>query len=316
MKDITSKQVSLRTAKAVGVIFCEAKTIDLIQNNGLPKGNLFDVAKAAGFIGAKLTPQLLPHCHPVQIDGMDLHFEFLNQNNHGHLFDDGIFNRVGIVIFGEAKSIGRTGLEMEMLTTVTGAALEIYDMLKPVDTGLEIGNIRLIEKRGGKSDRDKLITEKPICAILVCSDTTAAGKREDASGLLMRQMLEKVNASIKFFEIVSDDKSKIQEQILAWVKQDIQFIFTTGGTGFGPRDVTVEAVEEILELNATGITEAIRNFGQQRTPLAMMSRAVAGVISNTLIVTLPGSTKGVKEGLEAILPAVFHATEMIKGNGH
>jgi cyclic pyranopterin phosphate synthase len=316
MRDITSKQITLRTAKAVGVIYCMPKTIDLIKNNALPKGNLFDVAKAAGFIGAKLTPQLLPHCHPVQIDGMDLNFEFLNKEKHGDIFNKDTFNRTGIVIFGEAKSIGRTGIEMEMLTAVSVAALEIYDMLKPIDTDLEIGNIRLLEKKGGKSDRNKFITEKPICAILVCSDTTAAGKREDVSGLLMKQMLEKVNANIKFFEVVMDDKSKIQDQILAWVNEDVEFIFTTGGTGLGPRDVTVEAVQEILERNASGIAEAMRSFGQQRTPLAMMSRAVAGVIANTLIVTLPGSVKGVKEGLESIIPAVFHARAMMMGGGH
>jgi molybdenum cofactor biosynthesis protein MoaC len=316
MRDITSKQITLRTAKAVGVIYCLPKTIDLIKSDALPKGNLFGVAKAAGFIGAKLTPQLLPHCHPVQIDGMDLRFEFLSKELHQNIFSNDVFERTGIVIFGEAKSIGRTGIEMEMLTAVSVAALEIYDMLKPVDAALEIGNIRLLEKKGGKSDRDKFLSKLPICAVLVCSDSTAAGKRVDQSGVLMKQMLEKANAAVNFFEVLPDDKSRIQAQILDWVKQDVQFIFTTGGTGLSPQDVTVEAIEEILERNADGIAEAMRSFGQQRTPLAMMSRSVAGSIANTLIVTLPGSVNGVREGLEAILPAIFHASEMIKGGGH
>ena len=102
----------------------------------------------------------------------------------------------------------------------------------------------------------------------------------------------------------------------SWVKEDIHFIFTTGGTGLGPRDNTVSAVKEILERDADGITEAIRNFGQMRTPLAMMSRAVAGAIAETLIVTLPGSSDGARESLEALLPAVFHARKMMKGGGH
>lgn len=316
MRDISSKQITLRTAKAIGIIFCSAETIEIIKNNELPKGNLFDVAKAAGFIGAKLTPQLLPHCHPVVIDGMNLEFDFLNRERHSTFFNDDTLNKKGIVITGEAKSIGRTGIEMEILTAISIAALEIYDMLKPVDKSLEIGNIKLLDKKGGKSDRKKYFSSSPTCAILVCSDSTAAGKREDKSGILIKKMLEEVNAEIKDYQIVADEKDQIQNQILNWVKKDIHFIFTTGGTGLGPRDTTVEAVKEILERDADGITETIRNFGQQRTPLAMMSRSVAGSIAHTLIVTLPGSTNGAKESLEAILPAVFHARKMMKGGGH
>jgi molybdenum cofactor biosynthesis protein MoaC len=316
MRDITHKQITLRTAKAIGVIFCSASTIDMIINNQLPKGNLFDVARASAFVGAKSTPQLLPHCHPVSIDAMDIQFEFLNKEKHTAYFDEGIFIKHGIVITGEAKSIGRTGIEMEMLTAVSVAALEIYDMLKPVDTKLEIGNIKLLEKKGGKSDRKKYLETPATCAVLVCSDSTSEGKNEDRSGRMVQQMLEEANATVKYYEIVPDDKEQIQQQIKNWVKEDINFIFTTGGTGLGPRDNTVSAVKEILQKDAEGISEAIRSYGQMRTPLAMMSNGIAGSVAQTLIVTLPGSTNGAKESLEAILPAVFHATEILKGGGH
>ena len=316
MRDITHKQISLRTAKAIGVIFCSPATIELIQKNELPKRNLFDVARAAAFLGAKATPQLLPHCHPVTIDGMEVEFEILNKDLHAELFNAFILEHTGIVIKWEAKSIGRTGIEMEILTGVSVAALEIYDMLKPVDTELEIGSIKLLEKKGGKSDRKKFFATPPVCAVLVCSDSTAEGKREDKSGKLITEMLQQVNANVKYYEVVADDKEKIQQQIKKWVAEDVAFVFTTGGTGLGPRDNTVAAVQEILERDADGITEAIRVYGQMRTPLAMMSRAVAGSIAQTLIVTLPGSTDGARESLEAILPAVFHARKMMKGGGH
>jgi molybdenum cofactor biosynthesis protein MoaC len=316
MRDITHKQITLRTAKATGIIFCSPSTIELIKNNELPKGNLFDVARAAGFVGAKSTPQLLPHCHPVSIDGMDIQFEFLDNAVHAEHFDLSVFNKTGIVITGEAKSIGRTGIEMEMLTAVSVAALEIYDMLKPVDKHLEIGSIKLLDKKGGKSDRDKYVTDTPTCAILVCSDSTSAGIREDKSGKLIKEILEAAKASIVDYIIIPDDKTRIQEQLKEWVAWDIQFIFTTGGTGLGPRDNTTEAVKEIIEKEAPGITEAMRSYGQMRTPLAMMSRSVAGTINNTLIVTLPGSTGGVRESLEAVIPAVFHARKMMLGGGH
>lgn len=316
MRDITHKQITLRTATAIGVIFCSPATIELIQKNELPKGNLFDVARAAAFLGAKATPQLLPHCHPVGIDGMNVEFEILNKEVHSELFHEAVLQRTGIVIKGEARSIGRTGIEMEILTGVSVAALEIYDMLKPIDTQLEIGSIKLLEKKGGKSDRKKYFATPPSCAVLVCSDSTAEGKREDRSGKIIMDMLQEVNANVKHYEIVPDDKEKIQSQIKKWVAEDIAFVFTTGGTGLGPRDNTVAAVTEILERDADGIMEAIRNYGQMRTPLAMMSRGVAGSIAHTLIVTLPGSSDGARESLEAILPAVFHARKMMKGGGH
>ncbi|HEY0054552.1 MAG TPA: bifunctional molybdenum cofactor biosynthesis protein MoaC/MoaB [Pedobacter sp.] len=316
MRDITCKQITLRTARAIAVLFCSEETINLIKNNQLPKGNLFDVARAAGFIGAKLTPQLLPHCHPVTIDGMDMSFAFINREKHANDLDESILVRSGIVILGNAKSIGRTGIEMEMLTAVSVAALEIYDMLKPVDTKLEIGNVKLLEKRGGKSDRKKFFSSSPSCAVLVCSDSTAEGRREDNSGRLICQMLENVNATVVHYSIVPDEKSQIQEQIKKWVSEDIHFIFTTGGTGLGPRDNTVTAVKEILQRDAEGIMEAIRTYGQMRTPLAMMSRGVAGSIGQTLVVTLPGSSDGARESMEAILPAIFHARKMMKGGGH
>jgi cyclic pyranopterin phosphate synthase len=316
MRDITHKQISLRTARAAGILFCSAATIELIRNEALPKGNLFDVARAAGFLGAKATPQLLPHCHPVAIDGMEMEFEFLDKELHTELFDEAVAARTGIVIKGEARSIGRTGIEMEILTGVSIAALELYDMLKPVDKVLEIGHIRLLEKKGGKSDREKYFSTPPTCAVLVCSDSTAAGQREDKSGKLIKEMLEAVKAWVKHYVIVPDNKEEIQSQIKEWVREDVQFIFTTGGTGLGPRDNTVSAVRELLERDADGIAEAMRAFGQQRTPMAMMSRGVAGSIGHTLVVTLPGSSDGARESLEAILPGVFHARKMMKGGGH
>ncbi len=113
------------------------------------------MARAAGFLGAKNTPQLLPHCHPVAIDAMDMKFAFLQKDLHSEWFGKEALARSGIVIEAWARSIGRTGIEMEVLTAVSVAALEIYDMLKPVESKLEIGYIRLLEKTGGNSDRSR-----------------------------------------------------------------------------------------------------------------------------------------------------------------
>jgi molybdenum cofactor biosynthesis protein MoaC len=315
VRDITSKQISLRKAMAVGFVVCSETTVELIKNNELPKGNLFDIARAAGFLAAKNTQHLIPHCHPVSIDGMTVDFEVLTPQVSSDLLS--IKNKYGVLITIEAKSIGRTGIEMEALTAVSVCALTIYDLLKPLnDKELEITSVKLIEKSGGKSDKLKFTKNKQKAAVLVCSDSTFAGKREDKSGMMIIEMLNTYNTETIDYKVLPDEPEQIKAQILDWVKKDIPFIFTTGGTGLGPRDKTVEAVKSIIERDAEGITEAMRAYGQMRTPLAMMSRAVAGSINHTLIVTLPGSSNGVRESLEAILPAVFHARNMLRGGDH
>jgi len=315
MNDITSKQITLRTAKGTGLLLCSMNTLELIKNNAIPKGNVFEIARAAGLLAAKNTAHLIPHCHPVSIDGMYIRFEYI-EDNYINENKDAPINHYGIRINAEAKSIGRTGIEMELLTGISVAALTIYDLLKPVDKNLEITAIKLDQKTGGKSEQKKYFNLPPSCAVLVCSDSTAEGKREDQSGKIIKEMLVETNAKIADYQIVPDNKELIQQKIKEWVKQDVQFIFTTGGTGLGPRDNTVAAVKEIIERDADGITEAIRMHGQMRTPMAMMSRAVAGSIGKTMIVTLPGSSDGARQSLEAILPAVFHASKMLKGGGH
>ena len=314
MRDISSKTITLRTAHAVGAVFCNPTTVDLIRKDQLPKGNIFDVARAAGFLAGKNTHNLIPHCHPVSIDGMEITFELLSTGDKVPGFEGE--ERSGVVIKGTGKSIGRTGIEMEMLTAVSVAALTIYDLLKPVDKNLEISSIRLLEKKGGKSDRDRYVKENLDAAILVCSDSAAAGTREDESGQKIKEIMEAHNVQISDFQVIEDDREKIVAQLKKWAQSEISFIFVTGGTGLGPRDVTVEAVRDVIEKDAPGIAEAMRTHGGMRTPLAMMSRSVAGTVGKTTIVALPGSPKGVIESLDSIVPWIFHARSILEGEGH
>jgi molybdenum cofactor biosynthesis protein MoaC len=301
MRDISSKQITLREAKAVAKVYCTNDTILSIETNQVPKGNIFEFARAAAFFAAKKTDQLLPHCHPVTIDGMDVQFELGTDS-------------INILI--SVKSIGRTGIEMEALTAASIAALTIYDMLKPIDTSLSIGNIKLEEKKGGKSDLKNVFKTPPKCAILVCSDSTFEGKRIDKSGQKIKELLQKNGIKEIEYKIVPDEKKIIQSAVKQWVGEGVKYIFTTGGTGLGPRDNTVNAIKEILDKEALGIVRAMQNHGQMRTPFAMMSCMTAGAIGETMVVTLPGSTDGARESLEGILPALFHAHKMLKGGGH
>ncbi len=308
MKDITSKQITLRTAAAEGKVLCSKEAIHLIRTNSLPKGDLFNIAKAAAMLAAKNTSNLIPHCHPVAIEGMNIEFDTFDANDE--------FSSGGVKIFIEAKSIGRTGIEMEVLTAVSVAALTIYDLLKPVDKNLRITDVILTEKRGGKTDKKFKVKPGFTAAILVCSDSTAAGKREDKSGLIIKEMLLAHGVEIADYKVVPDEQNEIQNTVKDWVTKDIPFIFTTGGTGLGPRDRTTDTIKELFDRDAPGISEAMRSFGQQRTPFAMLSRSTAGIIGKSIVVALPGSSNGARESLEAILPGVFHGRDMILGGGH
>jgi len=305
MNDITHKNVTLRTATAVAAVHCSAATAILIRENKLPKGNLFDVARAAGLLGAKATPSLIPHCHPVPIEHLSIEFEVAETSEQA---------KVIVKVF--AQTIYKTGIEIEAITAATVAALTIFDLLKPVDTNLEISGVKLLEKTGGKSDRRKLSGKGYTAAVLVCSDSTSQGKREDTSGKIIEAQLARHEADVVEYKIVPDEIDGIQKQVRAWVDQNIDFIFTTGGTGLSPRDQVVEAIAPMLEKTADGIGEKMRQYGNERTPLAMFSRSLAGSIGRTLVVCLPGSSSGAKESLNAILPALFHANEMLRGGGH
>lgn len=315
MRDITYKTETLRTARGIGVVFCQSKTQQLIMENRLPKGNLFDVARAAAYLGAKQTQSLIPHCHPVSIDGMEVRFEYLEPT---HLNTDlnHYQEHYGVVIYAVGKSVGRTGIEMEVLTAISVAALTIYDLLKNIDKEVEIGGIRLLEKRGGKSDREQLAAAAASSAILVCSDTASIGERDDESGMVIRELLSKHGAPVADYAIVPDEREAIAAQLQTWIDQDVPYIFCTGGTGTGPRDITPEVVYELCDRELPGVAEAMRGYGQQRTQLAMLSRSVAGMARNTTIISLPGSPKGVRESLQAVMPGIFHTRSISKGGGH
>ncbi len=139
MVDISGKSITLRMARASGYVRLSRETIEMIEKNLLPKGNPFDIAKTAGIMAAKKTSDLIPLCHPLMISYVDLRLEIDREEN-------------SISISSEVRLESRTGAEMEALTAVSVAALTIYDMCKAVDKGIVISDIRLIEKKGGKSD--------------------------------------------------------------------------------------------------------------------------------------------------------------------
>jgi cyclic pyranopterin monophosphate synthase len=302
MRDVSRKIKTLRTATATARLHLHPNTVALIHEHKVPKGNPLEVAKVAAIQAAKHTDDIIPYCHPLPIDFVGVEYTFGDN---------------WISVTTTVKAIYKTGVEMEALTAASVAVLTLYDMLKMLDEEMSIGEVRLVKKTGGKSDFRTPEGRVFRAAVLVMSDSVAEGKTADTSGVLLVERLKNDGLEIADYVVLPDDKALIAGMLRRYADgMKVDIVFTTGGTGFGPRDVTPEAMEEVIERDAPGIVEAIRAYGQERLPLAMLSRARAGLRGNTLIVTLPGSPGAVKDGLDAVLPAVLHAFSMIEGKGH
>ncbi|MFT4833410.1 MAG: cyclic pyranopterin phosphate synthase [Flavobacteriaceae bacterium] len=297
MVDITHKSNTLRVATAQAIVKVGSQeTIDLIHAHKIPKGNVFEMSKAAGLLGVKKTSDLLPDCHPLPIEFTGIDYEI-----------DGLEIKIIITV----KTIYKTGVEVEAMHGASIVALNMYDMLKPVDKNIEITSIKLLNKTGGKSSY-----KKPIggltCKVVVCSDSVSKGEKEDKGGKLIVTAMEAFGLSVSY-AVVPDETLAIQAQV---ENATTDLLIFTGGTGVSPRDVTPEAIRPLLDINLMGVEEEMRRYGQERMPYAMLSRSVAGIKANKVILALPGSTGGVTDCLNAIMPHLFHVFHVLKGGGH
>ena len=297
MVDITHKYNTLREATAQAVVKTGGQeTIDAIQNDAVPKGNVFEMAKTAGLLGVKKTPELLPDCHPLPIEYAGIEYEIRG---------------LEIVINITVKTVYKTGVEVEAMHGASVVALTIYDMLKPIDKNVEIRTIKLLKKSGGKSSI--ISSGKGLTArVVVCSDSVSKGEKEDRSGKLIVEKMESLDIETSR-TVIPDDASEIEKQLK---DSDADLLIYTGGTGVGPRDVTPDTLRPLLDTTLHGVEEQMRRYGQERTPYAMLSRSVAGITGGKVVLALPGSTKGAVECLDAVFPALLHIFEILKGAGH
>ncbi len=302
MNNILDKINSLRTATATAILqVSKQETIDAIQHKTVPKGDVFEFSRAAGLLAIKKTSDVIPDCHPLPIEHAAIRHSI-----------DGLTIHIEV----DVATIYKTGVEVEAMHGASITALTMYDMLKPIDKNVEIRSIRLLNKKGGKSDYNDPLKFDIKTAVVVCSDSVSGGKKEDNAGKKIIDQLLRFDIKHSCYTIIPDEKERIQQEVKKLVGENYNLILITGGTGLSPRDVTPESVSELFDRDIPGIMEAARAYGQQRTPYAMLSRGVAGVIGNTFVITLPGSSRGAIETMNALFPYLKHVFKVAEGMRH
>ena len=281
MVDVGGKPHERRRAVAAGRVAMGPDTAAALRS--LPKGDALAIAQVAGIMAAKRTADLIPLCHPLPLTSIDVE---VGVGEHG------------VEIVATVETTAQTGVEMEALTAVSVAALTVYDMAKAVDRDMTIEGIRLLEKLEGVR-----------AAVLTVSDGVSVGEREDASGDLLAEALAQDGWEVER-RTVPDDRDEISTA-LRELAATTDLVLTTGGTGFGPRDVTPEATAEVLERGAPGIAEAVRADAVAKTPHGMLSRGTAGIAGSALVVNLPGSPGACRDGWAVLAPAVGHAVKLL-----
>jgi len=314
MVDVGDKPATERRAVAGATVRMRPDVLATLLDAGGPKGDAMVTARLAGIGAAKRTADLIPLCHPLPLDRIDVELE--PDRNSGL-----------VTIRAEVRATARTGVEMEALTAVGVAALTLYDMAKALQRDIVIERIELREKSGGRSGdytRDAPEPRAPAQAIashgavvVTCSNRSASGERADESGPLLVGLLRDAGFDVAPEpHVVPDDIDAIAGLLRRLADEGHRLIVTTGGTGLSPTDVTPAATRRVIQREAPGLADLMRATGLRSTPMAALSGGVVGTRGHALIANLPGSPRGAQESLEALLPVLGHALEQLSGADH
>jgi cyclic pyranopterin monophosphate synthase len=300
MVDVSGKEISVRSATAAGFVRTTPEVLTLLSQGGLPKGDALGVARLAGIMAAKRTPELIPLCHPIAIHGVTV--ELTPETDR-------------VEISATVRTADRTGVEMEALTCVATAGLALIDMIKAVDPAASIEGVRVLRKEGGKTglwSREQPLTGV-TATILVASTRAATGVYADRSGPILADGLRELGAEVSDPVVVADGEP-LRAALVEALAAGPDVVVTSGGTGISPTDRTPEITRELIDREIPGLAQAIR--ANPAVPTAALSRGIVGVAGGTLVVNLPGSTGGAKDGLAVLGRVLRHAVDQIHGGDH
>jgi len=272
--------------------------MEIIRNKEVPKGDVGEIARSAGIQAAKRTSDWIVFCHSLPLDWVEITME-LEEN--------------AIRFIAEVRSVWKTGVEMEAMTAVNAALLNAYDMLKPLQADISLGDIRLEEKRGGKSDMKDHFDVPVQTALLSIGPDKKTGRRTDRSTGFIRRFLADYPVDIVDELKMEADPAQVKLLLEGFADQNrAELVFVSGSTGPNPDDIVPEVIREISDKELPGIGDMMRSYGLERTPHAMISRQIAGVRKKTLFIALPGSSRGAEESMHALFPGLLHIFKVLR----